>query len=247
MSSTRSHSPKAPATERCAILVSHGQPSDPAPAETVLGALARAITAQDPGCALRSATLAQPGALEAALEASGPAPLIYPLFMTDGWFTRSALPKRLAGHDAQILTPLGSGPGLPALMAAHLARVLEDLGWTPTQTHLLVAAHGSARSNKSAEDTEAFMQRLGAALAFGEMRPGYVEQDPRLEDAARACPDQAICLPFFAAFGGHMRDDVMTALERAEFAGPVLDPLGTLPEIPAFIAAALRAAVAVPA
>ncbi|TDK51565.1 cobalamin biosynthesis protein CbiX, partial [Antarcticimicrobium luteum] len=50
-----------------ALIVAHGQPSDPAPAEAALATLAARVQAHMPGRALGAATLAAPGALAAAL------------------------------------------------------------------------------------------------------------------------------------------------------------------------------------
>ncbi|MDT8346035.1 MAG: CbiX/SirB N-terminal domain-containing protein, partial [Thermohalobaculum sp.] len=54
----------------------------------------------------------------------------------------------------------------------------------------------------------------------------------------------ALCLPLFAGRAGHVEDDLPAALAEARFSGPTLAPIGTDPEIPALIAAALRARLA---
>ncbi len=77
------------------LLVAHGQPSDPAPAEAEVAGLAGKVAAALPGWDVGSATLAAPEALQRALQGAN-APLVFPLFMADGWFTRTALPDRLA-------------------------------------------------------------------------------------------------------------------------------------------------------
>ena len=76
MSGTKSPSPKVQATD--VIVVSHGQPSDPAPAEADLAELTARIGDHLQGWQLHSATLAGPGALNAALDACKDPPLIYP-------------------------------------------------------------------------------------------------------------------------------------------------------------------------
>ena len=107
---------------RGAIIASHGQPSDPDPAETTLAAFAAEVGRTLPGWQVTGATLAKPGALDSALHRSGPHPLIYPLFMTTGWFTGDELRKRLSDRQADLLPPFGLDPGLAELAAELLRR-----------------------------------------------------------------------------------------------------------------------------
>lgn len=193
-------------------------------------------------CEVLSATLAHPGALERALSDAAGAPLIYPLFMTDGWFVRSALPKRLGDAPVHMQAPLGVEPGLPKLVAETLNAALIDRGWDPAMSTLLVASHGSGRSEKSKQATEAFVQSLGSLIGFAGIRTGYVEQDPFFAGSAAGCPDQTLCLPFFAAYGGHVKEDITEVLHEVDFKGVLLDPIGTFPMIPSFIAASLSKA-----
>lgn len=172
--------------------------------------------------------------------AVGPAPLIYPMFMTDGWFVQSALPRRLGQGGHSILPPLGVDPRLPALVAQVLRGHMRDRQWDAAATTLLVAAHGSGRSEAPKRDTETFVQALMRQLPFANALTGYVEQDPRLADAARAATGQALCLPFFAALGGHVEDDIPAALNAAGFAGACLAPVGTFRGIPGLIADCAR-------
>jgi len=237
MSSTKSPSPKGPATS--AVIVSHGQPSDPDPAEAVLSDFAGKVAHAMPGWHVGSATLAKPGALDAALEAAGPEPLVYPLFMTEGWFTGDALIERLRDRQAEVLLPFGRDPGLPDMAAELLRDVLEDQGWTASETRLFVAAHGSGRSPNPARNTRTFCDALATRIGMKEIRAGFVEEPPYLADRAFDLGKKAICLPFFAARGGHVTDDVPEALDLAQYEGVCLDPIGCAPGAPGLAAAAL--------
>jgi sirohydrochlorin ferrochelatase len=241
MSGTKSPFPKEPATKRQAIIVSHGQPSDPDPAEVELATLAMDVARLMPDWHVQSATLAKENALETALEQAGSAPLIYPLFMTHGWFTQTTLPKRVTSPDAKILAPLGVDQSLPALAERWLLAELKAQGWNAGDTCLIVAAHGSGRSENSSRDTRSFSNALSARLPFGEIRVGFIEEPPYLTDVVFDAGDKSICLPFFAAIRGHVTDDIPEALDGAEFAGLRLDPIGTHPDIPALIASELAA------
>jgi sirohydrochlorin ferrochelatase len=225
---------------RQVLIVAHGSPADPQPQEAALMALAVRVAFWLPGWQVRGATLAAPGAIEAAL-AKMANPLIYPFFMAEGFFTRTTLPKRLAAAGRTGLHQLpafGHDPALLALMAelALAAATQHDL--IPADTTLLIAAHGSKVSRASATITETVAATLRATGLFAQIVTGYVEEAPFLHDAARI-DGPAICLPFFALRAGHVLDDVPEALSQAGFAGPLLPPLGEAPHVARMIAATL--------
>ncbi len=214
------------------VIVAHGQPSDPGPQQAVIESLAAAVGALLPGADLRGATLAAPGALKAAV-AGALAPVVYPFFMAEGWFTRRELPRQLAAagaEDARRMAPFGTEPGLTAFIDEVLAGV--DL--------VLLAGHGSQRSKTSGDTLEAVAAGLRAAGRHQRVVTGYVEQAPWLADAARALGD-GTCLPFFALSANHVTEDIPTALRAGGFDGPLLPPIGEHPGVPALIAARLRA------
>ncbi len=220
-----------------AVIVSHGQPGDPGPQQRAIEALARAVAAQNPGMPVRGATLAMPGALADACDGDS---LIYPMFMAEGWFTRTELPRRLAeagAANARILRPFGTDPGLPDLIIAKAAQAAAAQGWHMADTTLLLSAHGSQRSQASYQITQALAQLI--APRFHRVVTGFVEQEPFVADAAQGLC-RAISLPLFALRAEHVLDDLPQALDNAGFTGPRLDPIGLAPEVPAMIATTLR-------
>jgi sirohydrochlorin ferrochelatase len=215
------------------LLVSHGQPSAADAAEASLALLAQAVQHHLPEVQVRSATLAAPGALAAAVAGIAPG-RVYPLFMSGGWFTRILLPKRLAEAGASgwtVLEPMGCDPAIQRLA---LEIVRENL----PATSLILAAHGSGKSPAPA----AIATRLAAQLSrtLGLLaEAAFIDQSPRIADTKGHGPD-ALCLPFFAADGGHVTDDIPAALAEAGFQGRLLPPLGLDPRLPALIAQAAR-------
>ncbi|WP_295043622.1 cobalamin biosynthesis protein CbiX [uncultured Paracoccus sp.] len=223
-----------------AVIVSHGQPGDPGPQQQAIEDLAERVAACDPGCPVAGATLAMPGALGAVADDDS---LIYPMFMAEGWFTRSELPRRLAqagAGGAQILRPFGTDPALPDLIVAQAHAAADAQGWAPQDTTLLLTAHGSQRSQASFAITTALGDRI--APHFARVVTGFVEQDPFVADAAQGLA-RAVHLPFFALQAEHVLDDLPAALDQAGFTGPRLDPIGLAPQVPGLIAASLRAAL----
>ncbi len=214
-----------------AIIVAHGQPSDPAPAQEALAAFAAKVDALSGDVTVHGATLAAPGVLEAKVDSLPDSVVIYPLFMAKGWFVTSALPKRLGTRKRRILDPLGIDPDLPELSASALRAALSERQWATDDTDLVIAAHGSGRSrNPSAVATD-FASQLSRKLPFNSIRVGFVEERPSISEAASGMSQKAVCLPFFACMGGHVLDDVPEELERAGFSGIVLPVVGELPLI----------------
>jgi sirohydrochlorin ferrochelatase len=225
-----------------AVIVSHGQPSDPDPAEAALAALARQVGDFLPGWRIRSATLAKTGALDAAVggEATG---LVYPMFMAGGWFPMVELPRRMkeaGGAEWAYLPPFGLDAGVQALALSLTLQAAAELAQSPRDTPVLLAAHGSFRSSAPAQVAHAVAGQLRRA-GFARTEAYFIEQEPRIA-SAKTFGAASVCLPFFAAEGGHVAGDLPEALAEAGFPGLVLPALGLDPRVPGLIAAALREA-----
>ena len=214
------------------LIVAHGQPSDPGPAEQALARLAEAVGPVLPGWAVGSATLAAPGALAAAVARLGPGLSVFPMFMAGGWFTRVHLPGQLAAAGAQgwqMLEPFGC---LEAVQGLAVDLVAES-----GASEAIIAAHGSFKSPVPA----AIAGRVaGMVVAQGRRAVcGFIDQEPRLADLQGFGAD-AVCLPFFAAEGGHVVQDIPAALNEAGFQGRLLPALGLDARVPGIIAEAVR-------
>lgn len=230
---------------RALIVVAHGSPSDPGPQEDFVRNLA-ALVAERTGAVVRGATLARAGSLEAAVEGLN-SPVVYPHFMSDGWFVSTNLQRRLAGAgltDWTTLTPLGMDPALPKLAEERLKAELVAADLLPGQATLVVAAHGSPSDPRPSQATEAFASVLARGKLFAGVKVGYVDEAPELKEAARV-EGPALVLPFFAAKAGHVLSDLPEALAEAAFEGRVLDPIGTWDVIPDVIAGAFGRDVSV--
>jgi sirohydrochlorin ferrochelatase len=226
------------------VLVAHGQPSDPAPAETDVARLAERVATELPDWTVRSATLAAPEALAVALEGTE-APVVFPFFMADGWFIRTALPDRLTragATDARILQPFGLMPEVHELAAAVAAEAARANGWRSQDCTLILAAHGSGRSPYPAEAAQQTARAIADRVSFAAIRTGFIEEAPYLAEAASGAGPRALCLPLFVARWGHVVDDIPAALSKAAFSGVLLDPIGTLEDVPGLIARALARA-----
>lgn len=222
-----------------ALIVAHGQPSDPAPPERRLADLARDVESHLKGWRVRSATIAAPNALETQVAKMPAGGVIYPMFMSDGWFVSRVLPRRLGTNAPDILDPLGFDPNLPALASDILRNAILENGWREEETSILLAAHGSGRGDKAAKAARAFADTLQPLVPKSKITLGFIEEEPYVDAAATGLGPHSICLPFFALEGDHCREDIPEALEKADFQGKLLRPLGEDANIPKLIARAL--------
>lgn len=230
------------ASMREMLIVSHGSPSDPEPQERFIKRLAERVGART-GARVVGATLAKPGALDAAV-AGMASPFVFPHFMADGWFVSSYLQKRLAETGLArwtTLAPLGLSEALPDLAERRLASEMGEAGLPVGRTTLVVAAHGSPSNPRPAVVTRRFAEKLGASGLFGAVRVGFVDEAPSLEEAA-SVEGPAVLLPFFAARAGHVLTDLPEALHKAGFGGVVLPPIGAWDAIPLLVSDALTTA-----
>lgn len=220
-----------------ALIVAHGQPSAPLEAEQALAAFLTEIEPHVNELSLGAATLAAPGKLEEQLANLRDRGVIYPLFMTDGWFVRTTLAKRLGDAPVNVMTPYGMTAGLIDLTAKAM-RSAAGFGKGP----LLVVAHGSASGRIApAQVPQEFTRQLQDALDGYPVHLGFIEQEPLLTEVAKTAPEAAMCLPFFAMEGEHVRKDVRKALDMAGFVGDVLPAISQLPGMAQLIAESIQA------
>lgn len=214
------------------LLVAHGQPSDPGPAARALDALAASVAQHLPGLEVRAATLAEPGALARAV--AGPPGIVLPLFMACGWFSETHLPARLAdagGGGWRVLPPLGCAPELQDL-AVSLARDAAEAG----ASAMILAAHGSGRSPMPASVTRFVAARIARETPLARAEAAFLDHPPRIAEVAAGFPAASVCLPWFAAEGGHVTEDLPELLAESGFPGRLLPPIGRDPRLPVLIA-----------
>lgn len=218
-----------------ALIVAHGQPSDPRPAGAALEALAARVEALLPGWSVGAATLAEEGAIARAVEGR-PGGVVFPMFMAGGWFTKVQIPKKLAEVGAvgwTVLEPFGCDPAVHDLCVT----LVREAG----VREVILAAHGSFKSSVPSDIAVHVAGRI-AGEAGAEVAAGFIDQEPQLSTLSRR---GGVCLPFFAAEGGHVSEDIPTALAEAGFTGRILPPVGLDARVPGIIAAAIARGVPV--
>jgi sirohydrochlorin ferrochelatase len=220
---------------RHALIVAHGQPSDPRPAGAALEALAAKVQRLLPGWTVGAATLAEAGAIGRAVTGQGGG-LVFPLFMAGGWFTRVQIPAKLAEAGAAgwtVLEPFGCDPALHDLCVT----LVRESG----ASEVILAAHGSFKSAAPSAIACHVADKVAAETGV-RVKTGFIDQEPQLSSLTGR---GGVCLPFFAAEGGHVSDDIPAALAVAGFRGRILPPVGLDARVPGTIAAAIARGVPV--
>ena len=173
--------------------------------------------------------------------------LVYPLFLSDGYFTRVRLAQALADANSDgaraisMLPPLGLDPALASLIAdkATDAALAEEFALPRTSVVLL--AHGSSKDPASQTATDVIAQRLDRLRWFAGVKTAFLDQHPSLAAACARIAGPIVVVGLFAGEGLHGRQDVprlVAALDRPDtaFAGNV----GAWPEIADIVLGAIR-------
>lgn len=221
------------------MIAAHGETGG-AKSNALLAGIAAQIADRLPDLPVVHGVLSGQPALEDALPAlTGRHILVHPFFMSDGYFVRQALPKRLGESSVAgwtMLTPLGLLSGLPRLIADQIA---ED------RQEILIISHGATKSDRSRLATEAFAESLRRELPGRSIGCSYLEEEPFAEDAVAKLGKDAQLVSFFAGEGAHGRSDLARLV--ADAGKPdlaVTDSVGALPGLADLIVSDLRLALA---
>ncbi|MEZ5785619.1 MAG: CbiX/SirB N-terminal domain-containing protein [Xanthobacteraceae bacterium] len=136
--------------------------------------------------------------------------LVYPLFLSDGYFTRKLLPRQLEeagafgrGRATCLLPPLGLDPALADLMLDEAAAAAHHQSWPTFHTNLVLLAHGSSNNPASRLATEQMAEMLAARAVFARVRVAFLEEPPSLQDAVSRLSEPVVVVGLFAGDGLH--------------------------------------------
>jgi sirohydrochlorin cobaltochelatase len=229
------------------LLAAHGERRDGAGNESVAALAAdlmRRNVAREVGIGFIKGV---PSIAETLRAIASPTVLVYPLFLSDGYFNRVRLPQLLAKaavpRDVRVIEPLGLDPALADLVAVRARTAAQEAGIPPARTTVILLAHGSGSDPASRQATEQMADRLRHSDAFRDSRAAFLEEPPSLAQAVSGITGPVVVVGLFAGEGLHGGGDVpklMSEIERddAVFAGNV----GTFEGIADLVAAAVRRA-----
>jgi len=161
---------------------------------------------------------------------------VYPLFMSDGYYVATAIPRDLGigddgrdrrGRPITILRPLGLHPRLPAMIADLAAAGTVAAALEPHATTVLLVAHGSTKDDASRQAALAVASEIGMEGRFAGVETAFLEESPFVDDALRAVPGPAVVVGLFVGEGMHGGEDLPQAVENCSRDDVVLgEPLG---------------------
>lgn len=173
----------------------------------------------------------EPGIKDALAALAAPRVLVYPLFVSNGYFTRDRLVQLLDEANGQrrkveVMAPLGLDPGLPDLVLAFATRAALEHGWVPRSCNVVLLAHGSRKNPASRNSTERMARALEARTAFRNVHIALLEEPPFLGAAAAAIEGPVVVVGMFSGEGLHGAKDaprLVSELNRDDvaFAGVI--------------------------
>jgi len=142
---------------------------------------------------------------------------VVPNFISEGYFTQTVIPRELelAGPsttraNGQIwiyCEPVGNNPLVTELLLARAHEIAPDI--EPTETALLIVAHGTELNDNSAVAAKREAERIRARGKFATVANAYMEEPPLIAewDQLTNVPN-VIVVPFFIADGLHSYEDI---------------------------------------
>lgn len=232
MSGTRLRSRKAPATEAetapALLIVSHGERGGLRQDRLSQNLVARL---RDTGSYrdVEACFVSKEPTLKTIMADLSPGPaVVYPVFMSDGYFVMQAIPKMLEGEtdrrQIEVATPVGLSPGLAELVAQHGEAAAQAVGFFAQDIKLLLVAHGSKSDPASRNAAQCVASALAMEQRFAGIELAFLEESPFLDDHIKVVEGPVVVVGLFAGEGLHGGVDLPEAVERAGRNDVVLSP-----------------------
>ena len=142
---------------------------------------------------------------------------VVPIFTSEGYFTDRVLPRELrlvaeydldVGKTVRYTPPVGTHESMTDVIARRAETVTGDPDVGPG-FGVAVVGHGTERNDDSDRSTRSHVDRLQARGRFDEVRPLFLDEDPRVETLTdRFDADDVVVVPLFVADGYHTTTDI---------------------------------------
>jgi sirohydrochlorin cobaltochelatase len=142
---------------------------------------------------------------------------VVPNFISEGYFTQKIIPRELElespittranGQTWIYCQPVGNNPLVTELLLARAHEIAPKA--EPTETALLIVAHGTELNDNSAIAAKREAERIHARGEFATVGNAYMEESPLIAewDQLTNAPN-VIVVPFFIADGLHSYEDI---------------------------------------
>jgi sirohydrochlorin cobaltochelatase len=143
--------------------------------------------------------------------------LVVPNFISEGYFTQTVIPRELElkgpltsranGQTWIYCEPVGNNPIVTELLVARAHEIAP--GIEPTETALLIVAHGTELNDNSAIAAKREAERIRARGEFASVGNAYMEEPPLIANWDQiTTAANVIVVPFFIADGLHSYEDI---------------------------------------
>jgi sirohydrochlorin cobaltochelatase len=146
--------------------------------------------------------------------------VVYPLFLSDGYFTRMRLPEMLNAasladrrRTIHMLPPLGLDPALVLVLIDRLMETAQARGLAAARTGVILLAHGSSKDPASRIAAARIAAEVGRRTSFRAVRTALLEEPPSLREAASDLSGPIIIFGLFAGEGMHGGGDAPQLVE----------------------------------
>jgi sirohydrochlorin cobaltochelatase len=146
---------------------------------------------------------------------------VVPNFISEGYFTRTVIPRELELSGAETERPNGQvwkycePVGNHESMTAHLLERADEIapGIAGTETSLLIVAHGTSLNDNSAVAAKEEACKIRALGRFAAVLNVYMEEPPLVSDWVRLTNTRnVVVVPFFISDGLHSYEDIPALL-----------------------------------
>jgi sirohydrochlorin cobaltochelatase len=178
--------------------------------------------------------------------------IVYPLFLSDGYFTRTRLPEMLnealradRPRTIRMLPPIGLDPAVVPLLIEKLVSTAESRCWAPWQVSVIFLAHGSTKDPASRTAAERIATSVALRGTFRTTRVALLEEPPALRQATSGLAGPIIVFGLFAGEGMHGTGDAPRLVQElgrpdAVFAGTLAELEGVADLVAAAVARAIQ-------
>jgi sirohydrochlorin cobaltochelatase len=142
---------------------------------------------------------------------------VVPNFISEGYFTRSVVPRELElngpvtrrsnGQTWKYCAPVGNHPLMTELLLKRARNVAPDA--PATETSLLIVAHGTDLNENSAVAAKREADNIRAFGQYAAVLNVYMEEPPLVSDWRKLTETpNVIVVPFFISDGLHSYEDI---------------------------------------
>ena len=149
---------------------------------------------------------------------------VVPNFISEGYFTRTVIPRELGLDDKAPLTvradtgqrwhycaPVGNHPSMTDLLLRRAREVAP--GVPGAETSLLIVGHGTSLNDNSAAAAKQQVEAIRARGEYAAVLNAYMEEPPLVADWAKLTDTpNVVVVPFFISDGLHSYQDIPVLL-----------------------------------